>query len=189
MKYLEPITDRAALDIANRTAKAFFNASDWERIYGNAEYINVMIETLINVTTPFTTVTHPTMNSIPTVTDFNTLLENLNLMRISAGLASVTELAALKADWAAGANEDAPDYLDVNEWEEFIQIIMRLLGTIVSYQIYCGVGAVGQPRFYQHRWRVYPFVQNDPSPTRKARCGIATCGAGLKRNNKYRRYA
>lgn len=188
MKYREPITDRAASDLVARTDKAFFNVTDWERIYGNAEYVNGLIDLLMGINITFDTISAPVMTSIPTVDDFNTLLTNINRLRVGAGFDGVSELSALKADWAAGASATSPTYLDVNAWEDMLKIILRLVGTLVDWLVFCGVSAVGQPRFYQHRFRNYPFVQNAVSPTRKPRTNVAICGNGLMRGNGFRRY-
>lgn len=188
MRYTEPIIDRTALDVANRTAKAFFNLADWERVYGNAEYLNMLVELLLSIDVTFDIVPTQTMTTIPTVAHFNTVLTNLNQIRIDAGLSGVVGLDALKADWAAGANETTPDYLDVNEWEQFTATVIYLLSSLVEYVVYCGVSQTGQARFYQHRWRQYQWVVDAPSPVRRARTNVATCGAGARQNNSYRRY-
>jgi len=45
-----------------------------------------------------------------------------------AGVAVVGALTSIKDDYIAGINEDAPDYNDVNLWEETIDIIWTEYG-------------------------------------------------------------
>ena len=188
MKYITPITDRTVADLVNRTDKAFFNVTDWERIYGNAEYVNNLLRLLLSINITFDTITAPTMIAIPTVADFNTLLTNINRIRIGAGFEGVPDLVELQTAWTAGATAIAFTYVDVNQWEQMLFVLCGLVSALADYIVFCGVANVGQPRFYQHRFRVFPFVQDAASPVRRARTNAAICSAGLTRNNRFRRY-
>lgn len=189
MRYITPITDRELLDITNRTSKAFLNIADWIRIYNNAELTKILVDFLLGTSTTFDAVSTPTVFTKPTVTQLNTLLANMNRVRIASGLPEITGLSELKADWLEGSSADAPDYIDVNAWETFIDTIFNCIGLSMEYRIYCGVSATGQPRFYQYRFRQYSgWVQPAVSPHRRARTGFAVCGSGLRQTNKYRRY-
>jgi hypothetical protein len=188
MKYVNPITDRDAADIVNRTAKAFLNILDWNRIYGNAEITNFLAEFLIGITITFDSVTAPTITNFPAVADFNALLANVNRVRAASNLPEITGLNELAADWIAGINQAAPDYLDVNEWEQVIEILRNTLVAAADYRAYCGVFNVGQPRFWQNRFRRFAWVANSITPVRRARTNVAACGVGLTRNNGFRRY-
>lgn len=189
-RYLTPITDRSQADIDALTSKAFFNVADWLRIYSNAQVAKALVEYLTDhLTIPFTAVTTPTTATIPSVNDLNALLANINRIRVESGLPDIPGLDTLNEAWLAGNNAASPDYTDANEWERVIDIIYNSMQASVEYQVYCGVAAVGQPRFYQHRFRQYPYwVQPAVSPVRTIRMGFAGSGVGMTRNNSWRRY-
>lgn len=186
--FTDPIFDRTATDVANRTAKAFINVVDWLRIYDNAEIINLLINTLFDVNVEFGFVSDPTITTIPTVAELNTLLANIERIRIASGLPEILGLSEVVYDWQEGSRVDSPDYMDVNQWEEVLYIIRNNLYLSVEYMIYCGVAATGQPRFYQNRWRRFTWVENSVAPVRRAKTNVAITGTGLKRQNGYRRY-
>jgi len=188
MKYKAPIVDRSLADIAARTSKAFFNARDWQRVYDNAKITNALVAYLTSVAIQFDIIADPTVYSIPTATELNALLANIERIRVSAGFPAIDGLVEIKDDWTAGSAATAPDYLDANDWERVIDILISTIGSLTEYVIYCGVSAAGQPRFYQHRFRQYDWVPLAETPTRRARANVAVAGAGLTRNNGYRRY-
>ena len=189
MRYTEPITDRAQSDIDNLTVKAFFNVADWQRIYNNAQVAKALLDFLFSINITFDTVTEPTIITIPTVTQLNTLLANIDRLRIESNLPAITELNEIASDWKEGSGAPSPDYLDANEWEQVIDLIFASVGKVPNYYIYCGVASVGQIRMYQHRWRLYTWIEESLSPVRRARTGIAKTGTGLTWNNGFRRYA
>jgi hypothetical protein len=189
MKYITPIYDRTADDVTNKTAKAFFNVADWQRVYNNQQVTKALLDFLLSINIPFNTLTAPSMTTIPTVAELNALLENIEQIRADSNLPAITGLTAIKTDWAEGSSADSPDYLDVNDWERVLHIIFGSIAASVEYAVYCGVANTGQPRFYQHRFRQFAgWVQPSVTPTRKARAGISSSGAGLTRNNGFRRY-
>lgn len=188
MRYITAISDRTALDITNRTAKAFMNVADWQRIYNNAQMADTLVSFLLSTGITFDAIADPTITTIPTVTQLNTLLANIERVRVASGLPAITGLVEITSIWTAGSAANAPDYLDVNTWEQVLSIIYLTIGLSVEYSVYCGVSATGQPRFYQHRFRQYGWVLPSPSPVRRARTNAAACGAGLTRNNGFRRY-
>jgi len=189
MKYIDPITDRALADLTNKTAKAFFNLSDWQRIYNNAQVTKALVDFLNSIDITFNSIPSPTITTFPPVANLNTFLANINRIIEETNLPAIAGLTALKADWAEGTGADAPDYLDVNEWEMILDLIVSMVANTVEYRIYCGVSNVGQPRFWQHRFRdSLSWVANAIVPARRARTGISVCGNGLTRNNKFRRY-
>jgi hypothetical protein len=188
MKYIEPIYDRTADDIANRTVKAFFNVADWQRIYNNAQVTRLLVEYLRGATITFDAVTEPTVMSIADATALNTLLANIERIRLASGLDTISGVTEVASDWAVGVNTDSPDYLDVNQWEQVLHIIFNLIAPLTEYVIYSGVSATGQPRFYQHRFRQFSWVVPSASPVRSARCNVSESGTGMTRNNKFRRY-
>lgn len=163
MPYTTAIFDRTRTDITNRTSKAFFNVSTWDRIEDNAVFVRDELVFVFGPVIIFTGPTSaPTITSIPDVDDFNRLLENIEYLRQAAlsvmpGLSSESGFAVIAHDWEAGASKDAPDYTDVNRWEKVIDLIHQ---TLLAYQ--------------------------DFIPGRQPRTGIASAGADLTRNNMFR---
>jgi hypothetical protein len=188
MRYIAPVTDRSAADIANKTAKAFFNVADWQRVHNNAQVTKALVDFLLSINVTFDAVIEPTIATVPTVAQLNALLGNIDRLRIESSLPAITGLAEITSDWQSGTGANAPDYLDANEWEQVLDVILNSVAKAVEYQIYCGVANVGQMRFYQSRWRKYAWVQNAVSPVRSHRTGIAVSGAGITWNNGFRRY-
>lgn len=184
-----PITDRVASDITNRTAKAFFNVADWLRVYGNSEIVNALTNVYLALSIPFTELTEPTVTTFPTAAEINSLIENIDLCRAAACLPSALGVETLDYAYTEGAGGTVPDYTDVNAWEADLALVREYLATAVDYRVYCGVAGCGQPRFYQNRWRRYPWTPTSPTQPRRPRCSVATCGASLTRQNGFRRYA
>jgi hypothetical protein len=190
MRYTPAIFDRTVEDITNKTFKAYLNVEDWRRIYNNSRVANALVAFLVNIDIAFDEISMPTTTTIPTVVELNTLLTNIGEIRIASGLPPITGLVEIKNDWLPGSSADSPTYVDVNDWERVIDIIFHSIGILVDYnRIYCGVPNVGQPSFWQHRFRQFNWVPVSESPVRRARTGIAATGAGLTWNNSFRRYA
>lgn len=144
MSYITPITDRALSDVTTLTAKGYFNCvagvtiggvtsvNDWGRVYGNAQFVNAEILAVAGHAVPFTTITAPTTAQNPTtmVAMFNSLLANIEAMRvyintIGAAIAPITTLV-----YTAGAGTYAPNYTDVNQWESCLDQIKLAADTI-----------------------------------------------------------
>lgn len=121
MAYETPVTDRALSDITNRTSKGFFNIADWIRIFNNARLAIDVANINGGESFSWDHIAEPTITSIPSVTDFNTLLENIELAR--QGLASPLAPTAIKYDWEAGVNKDTFKYTHVNTWERIIDVL------------------------------------------------------------------
>ena len=188
MPYITPITDRTQADIDARTSKAFFNVADWVRIYGNAKQVHDLF-VVLGFSVPFNTLSTPTQVTIPSVHTFNSFLENIETLRVAAGLPVIPGLTEIKVDWLEGSSAESPDYLDANDWERVLDILYNNIGFTLDYVIYCGVANAGQPRFYQHRWRQFGgWVLPSLSPVRRPRTGIAIMGTRLMRQNKWRQY-
>lgn len=187
MKYRDPVTDRTLADAKSRTAKGLFNISDWVRIYDNERIAN-MIQTLFNgrgaVLHELTT---PTVSTIPTAGDINQLVDNIELIRAVVCF-TVTGLDPLNTNWRGGLNALAPDYADVNAWEAKLDILRSAVVRAGDYRMFTGVPACGQARYYQYHWRTLSYVPDAASPVRRARSGAGDCGAGLTRQNLFRRY-
>jgi hypothetical protein len=183
--YITPIYDRTKADIDAKTAKAYFNISDWLRIEANTAFVKSLVDAVLDTTIAQNTLTEPTITTFPTATEINEFLENIEVIRQTVGLpASFTP--AIKITWQEGFGAVSPDYEDANLWEQVLTFIFIYLVKITDYRVYCGVSTVGQARFYQHRWRVYPWWDYPFDIVRTSRSGIATTGASLTRNNKFR---
>lgn len=162
MSYTTPIFDRTAADLIARNSKAFFNVADWDRIEDNVIAVRdeLIFDFGISIVLTGTT-SAPAITSIPDVDDFNRLLENLEQVRQAAEsvlptLTITNGFYEVAHDWVAGVAQNAPDYIDVNHWEEVISII------------HTGV------------------LNAEDFTFRFPRTGIAIAGADLNRNNGWR---
>lgn len=188
MAWIDPIVNRSATDITNLTSKAFFNVIDWVRINGNTDHVRAMIEVLRGVNISYNDLPDPSMTSIPTAEEINQFVENIERLHSYSGIPASFGVAALKTDYVSGASGTSPDFEDVNDWEQNLAILKDFLVKSAFYEVFCGVAEVGQIRFWQNRFRV-PFVKESETPVRRPRCGVAVCGTGAMRQNKYRRYS
>lgn len=187
--YIAPvITDRSPADIAAQTTKAFFNVLDWQRIYNNAEVTKQIVDFLLGLNITFNTVGSVSITTIPTVAELNTLLANINRIYQASGLQTTLGLELIKEDWQDGTTVQSPNYINANEWENLVNKIFTSITPVFDYRIYCGVAGAGQLRFYQHRWRVYPWVAESANPVRRLRTGRGVMGRSLTFQNKFRRY-
>lgn len=150
--WVKPITDRTSADILARTAKAFFNIADWSRITGNCVEAQTVIEQLTGVVVALTSLTEPTVTTFPRAEDINALVENIERLRVAAGL-PVAVAPVLSHAYTGGAGSPAPDYQAVNQWEAVLDAIYTLLPHAYDYAVSCGVAAAGQPRLWQARFR------------------------------------
>jgi|SRR3990172_1350338 len=124
MGYVTAVTDRTALDITNRTSKAFMNVADWARVYGNAELVNSLTSIMADVLITFGQLTAPTITSIPSVTDVNTLAGNIEATRLAAVADGATGISTeIKDNYIGGAQGDSPKYTDINLWESTLDAI------------------------------------------------------------------
>lgn len=153
MAWVNPVYDRTAADIVNKTAKAYFNVSDWTRIYDNSLIARNNVQTQYGYSITFTTLTTPTTAIIPSASLINSLILNIERTRQASGLPLGLGLAVLKTNWPEGINAPAPDYEDVNDWERDLYLIYTYLPYAVGYAVACGVSRAGQPRFWQNKFR------------------------------------
>jgi len=161
MKLIAPIYDRVLSDITNKTAKGYFNVLDWERVYNNVELLHILEVLILTSGTTFNAIATPTMSTIPTSVDINTLLENLEAIRIEFAPAPVGPVV-LKTDWGG---QQSPTYKEVNDWER--NIVLLLAYIIDGYT---------------------DWIPDSGSPVRRTRTDVGICGVGLTRNNGWRRY-
>ncbi len=151
--WVTPITDRTELDILGRTAKAFLNVADWVRIDGNTQVVRDEINTILAMSVTITPLTAPVITDFPDVADINTLIENIDILRVAACLPVGTGIVSLKHDYQAGPGAVAPYYEDVNDWEGDLLLLHTLLPYAADYFVRCGVANCGQARFWQARFR------------------------------------
>ncbi len=168
MKWIEPVvTDRALSDVTNKTSKGYFNIADWERIDNNARVAKALVDFLLSIDVSYGATITPDITTIPTVTNLNTLLTNIENLRIAIDAYPITGVVAIRNDWQAGPGQAAPDYEDANDWERNIDLIYNGIGDASGYS---------------------GWIPDSMSPVRRARANVAISGAGLTRNNGFRRY-
>ena len=155
MTYTTPITNRSAADLLAKNSNAYFNVSDWTRIYGNALYINAEIATKTGYTAPFVTASTPTISSIPNVADFNNLLANIELMRQYVIVLGAVIAPVSTQTWLAGPGNPAPSYMDINQWESVIDQIKTFMDSATFMLIRSGLGISGASLIQSHRFRTY----------------------------------
>lgn len=189
-RWREPVTDRTLSDIINRTSKAFMNIADWTRIRDNLISTKDLIVSMLGLTPSLNEISTPTTTQWVHATETNDMAENIN------ALIEITDLptawiAPVDADYVDGSGGKTPDYNDINLWEDASLQIKAGVVNYVEFQIYCGVSQTGQTRFWQNQFRESGFAYVEPSdpPTRRPRTGVAECGTGFTRGNRFRRYA
>jgi len=126
MAYTTPVTDRTIADVKNKTSKAYFNVADWQRIYNNTLLTKSLAEILLSSSISASTLTEPTITTIPTVVNFNALLTNIETLRLAVVAESIVGAQTVINDaWEAGLFRSAPDWQDANIWESTIDAIWQ----------------------------------------------------------------
>jgi len=124
MAYITAITNRTIEDVRNKTSKAYFNIADWERIYNNTFLTKNLAEILLSSGITLSTLSVPTITTIPTAANFNALLTNIETLRLAVISESITGAQTEINDaWEAGLLKTAPDWEDANLWESTIDAI------------------------------------------------------------------
>jgi len=128
MAYVTAVTDRDAADIVARNSKAFWNVADWTRVYNNTLLVYSLIEAHGSIFTP-TLLSSPVITTIPSVTDFNLFLANIENIRAAVSGEPISGISiAIKTDWIAGPGQPAPKYSDANLWESTLDAIWNYYG-------------------------------------------------------------
>jgi hypothetical protein len=132
MSYITPITDRTLSDVLARNPKGLFNVSDWMRICGNAQDVVSQANSLLGLSIVFDPVFTPTISTDPTtlVSNFNTLLANIGITINAISAYHVLPIQPFNTKWIAGAGQTAATYLDVNQWEQAIDIMHSWLNSL-----------------------------------------------------------
>jgi len=124
MSYTTAVKDRTLADIAARNSKAYFNVADWTRIKNNELVTRNLAEILLSIGVSATTIADVTTASIPTVTEFNALLTNIENLRLAVAGESITGTSTeIKDDYTAGLSGTSPTWQDANLWESTIDAI------------------------------------------------------------------
>lgn len=155
MPYTPPIFDRTQSDINAKTSKAYLNIVDWQRIYDNSLFVRDFLVTEYGIPITFDTLTTPTTASIPPVEDMNKLAGNIERIRLNSGIIGHPGVVVIKDDWIAGAAASAPDFENVNDWEEVMDIIYLAVQKALLFQKKCGVSTSGQSAWRQNFFRRY----------------------------------
>ena len=187
MPFVTPIIDRTITDIINKTDKSFFNVADWIRINGNTTYVRALMFVLRGINIDYTELDTPSITTIPTVAEFNVFIQNIENIRLAIGLPAIAGIVDLKTDYEAVENSEVPDYTDANAWEQNLLLIKNLTISVSVFMVMCGVGASGQPRYWQNRFRNM-FVKPVDHPVQRPITGIAIAGTGLMRQSGWRQY-
>lgn len=189
MSWTTPIADRTLADIVARNSKAFFNVADWIRIHGNTEVVRALVNVMNALSIVGVTLTQPSITTIPSVADINAFIKNIDDLRAAACLPA-SLIVPLNHNYVAGADAVSPSYADVNAWENDLLLIRDLVVHASDYQVYCGVSNAGQARFWQNRFRIWPYYAYPAiSPIITPRCSLAIAGASLIRQNSWRHYS
>lgn len=136
MSYTTPVTDRTLADIAARNSKAYFNVTDWTRIYRNAQIVNSLVE-IYEEEGPisFPSVTTQTTAAIPALADFNALLLSIETCRLKNIAFYIIATTSIKHDWVAGYGQLAPTYSDVNLWEFTINVMWEFENNQYNFEV------------------------------------------------------
>lgn len=83
MAWIEPIIDRSATDIKNKTSKAYLNYTDLNRIEGNTEYLKDLLISYgySNGITNLSIKTNWTYSDLITRTEADRIRNNINALR------------------------------------------------------------------------------------------------------------
>lgn len=118
------IADRTQTDLNTRTAKAFFNVADWQRIDGNSQFLKALLDDRYTITVDRTATTEPAAGDFADVDEINALAGNIEALRVAANfLPASVGLVAVKDDYDTGVGAVAPDYETVNDWERNLALI------------------------------------------------------------------
>lgn len=125
MAYVTAVTDRALSDITTPTSKGYWNVADWVRVYGNSQLVRNLAATMLATSIRFDILsTVPTITTIPSVTDFNTFLANIERTRLAVVSVPIPGTTTeIKDDYLAGSGQESPDWVDANLWESTLNAI------------------------------------------------------------------
>jgi hypothetical protein len=144
--FAEPVVDRAQSDIDDRTAKGFFNLSDWDRIYDNCKIARDTVQAALGVSIAFSEIGYPGAQDMPGKTMINALVGNINA--VSAALGYQYGITRLRT-WADG-NLGSLTFSDINKWEQTLETILTLYS---HRKARVGVASTGSGLTRQNKFR------------------------------------
>lgn len=134
MAYIPAVYDRTQTDIDNKTSKAYFNISDWNRIANNIIVTRHLVDVIRDISVGFTLQYHtmavfgPTSTaSIDTFTPIATLTNSITNLR-AAVLDEIPSLPSITSFPTPGTNQPAPNYTHVNQWESVVNTVWDFYG-------------------------------------------------------------
>lgn len=127
MSWIEPITDRNAADINNRTKKGFLSYGDLNRIEGNSVYIGELVSLSLSMRE---------WSSRPLIKKENlqVILDNLALLVMKWPVANLPIIPAHPLN----------DYVKFNQIEMIQLLLKNNIEATKSAQMRCGEGFAGE---------------------------------------------
>jgi hypothetical protein len=124
MSYTTAVKDRTLADIAARNSKAFFNVADWTRIKNNEQVTRNLAEILLSISVSATAIGNVETTDIPKASVLNTLLTNIENLRLAVASESIPGTdTEIKDDYTGGLSGTSPTWKDANLWESTIDAI------------------------------------------------------------------
>jgi hypothetical protein len=124
MSYVTPVTNRT------QAAPGYWNVADWTRVYGNSNIVRNLTAIMLDTPIAFNFLSLSlSITSFPQMSDFNTMLGNIEAVRLAVAGESIpgTE-TEIKDDWIAGLKNTQWDWEDVNLWESTLDVIWQYYG-------------------------------------------------------------
>ena len=137
------IYDRTQEDIANKTSKGYYNATDLNRVESWCRYLADSL-TAHGYPISITTKTNWTINDFPTYSEMARIRSNI--ITIMQGYASMSQMHDV-------SSLDSWNFEDANNWEKILYEIDTMMLGMENNYIISGVSRVGQPRIWQQRFR------------------------------------
>lgn len=135
------IFDRTSQDLLNNTDKAYYNATDLNRVEEWCEYLSNLLngynyQNVVNVKTDWN------MYDMPTSSELERIRSNVQTLK--SAYFSFTSLPE---------NLEYMDIHKANDIEKILDEIDKIITNMERRFIYCGVANLGQSRTWQHRFR------------------------------------
>jgi hypothetical protein len=131
-----PITDRAEIDVINKTSKGYYNYTDPNRVDNNTRYLEEYVEANIGYTITLSAYTTSTVSTLPTVAQINGLEANINAVRDGLGY-DPADWITLNEDWEAEVNDEFL-YTNANNLEQNLLTLKENFEDIFDAFRYCG---------------------------------------------------
>jgi len=180
--YMDPTYDRTQDDIDNKTAKAYMNVRDWNRIWNNTyvliraiEYYTdtMLLEVLdpINEDPEIEMFEQAVMSDHPFFNDYRAVYivaQQINNLYVYATMTYYQYgMPAIWTSFTAGPNGRGLNFDHVNSWELRVHLMYTNLAAHFSFS---------------------SWVPNSVSPVRSPRTFVASAGSDLTNQNYFRQY-